>query len=115
MPDDDVRKKVDRVSRHLLPALPGDRPVDLLIRLESAASESDLDALKRAGCELGDVVGNVLSGRVAGPSRVMAIASLPFVRHIELSKALYQEPAASSPAVRDLDHEREKGKSDEEG
>ena len=88
---DDWRKKLDARGRYELDAGMLQDPLEVLIRTEAPLTAGQRDALIEAGCELLTVGGTVLSGRVTDPRRLERIAGLPFIRRIEVSRAMHQE------------------------
>jgi hypothetical protein len=88
---DEWRKKLDSRARYELDAGKLQDPLEVLIRTEAPLTASQRDALSEAGCELLTVGGTVLSGTVTDPRRLERIAGLPFIRQIEVSRAMHQE------------------------
>lgn len=65
--------------------------VEALIRTEAPLTPEQELELQQAGYEIRSAAGDVLSGWIADTARLEEIASLPFVRKIELSRPMYQE------------------------
>jgi hypothetical protein len=63
-----------------------DTVVGVFIRTTRPLDAADRQALERAGVRVGTVTGELLTGEVAGGS-LAAVAGLPFVRHMELSRS----------------------------
>jgi hypothetical protein len=69
--------------------------VELMVRTEFEVTSSEQETLCEAGLKVHFVSGNVLSGAVAA-ERLAEVAELPFVRRIEVSRALYPEDDSAS-------------------
>jgi hypothetical protein len=83
-------KKFDARSRQVVEAggLEGD--IEFQLRAATPLSASDVGQLKELGCRLYSNIGTVAAG-ILGADHIIALAELPFVRQIELSKRLYAE------------------------
>jgi hypothetical protein len=83
-------RKLDPRGRRRLSSgeLVGD--VELLVRTEAEVTTDDRESLQRAGLDVHYVTGNVLSGAVSA-GKLAAVAELPFVSRIEVSRALFSE------------------------
>jgi hypothetical protein len=85
-----VLQKFDARSRQAVEEgrLRGD--VEFQLRAGAPLDDANLKSLARAGCRLYSTVGPLASG-VAEAGKVTAVAALPFVEQIELSKDLFAE------------------------
>jgi hypothetical protein len=85
-----VLQKFDPRSRQAVEegTLHGD--VEFQLRAGAPLDDADLKSLARTGFRLYSTVGPLASG-VAEADRVTAVAALPFVEQIELSKDLFAE------------------------
>jgi hypothetical protein len=85
-----VLQKFDARSRQAVEegTLRGD--VEFQLRAEAPLQPRDIKQLQAAGGRLYSTVGSLASG-VAEAGRVTAVAALPFVEQIELSKDLFAE------------------------
>jgi hypothetical protein len=64
--------------------------VEFQLRSGAPLDDSDLKQLAQAGCRLYSSMGRLASG-IAEAGQVTAVAELPFVEQIELSKELFPE------------------------
>jgi hypothetical protein len=92
---DILRKKLDARGRRQLAEGTHTGAVEALIRTEAPVTPEQELALRRAGAEIRSVAGDVLSAWIADIARLEEIASLTFVRKIELSRPLYQEGSST--------------------
>jgi hypothetical protein len=88
--DREVLQKFDARSRQAVEEgrLQGD--VEFQLRAGAPLQDAELQRLTQAGCRLYSTVGRLASG-VAEAGQVTAVAELPFVEQIELSKDLFME------------------------
>jgi hypothetical protein len=89
--DEDFLKKMDPVGRLRLREGGLDGPIEVLVRTNARAKGAPTQALKDAGLEIHTVVGSVVVGRVANVNALKAVARLPQVNQIELSRPLARE------------------------
>ena len=64
--------------------------VELMVRTDTEVTPTEQQTLREAGLDIHFVTGNVLSGSLPA-EQLTSIAELPFVRRIELSRALFPE------------------------
>lgn len=83
-------RKLDARGRRRLSKgdLAGD--VELMVRTEATPTSAEQETLREVGVDIHFVTGNVLSG-AARAERLAAVAELPFVRRIEVSRTLHPE------------------------
>ena len=88
--DRHVLQKFDARSRQAVEEgrLRGD--VEFQLRSDAPLVDADLERLAQAGCRLYSSIGRLASG-IAAAGQVAAVAELPFVEQIELSKDLFPE------------------------
>lgn len=88
--DRHVLQKFDARSRQAVEEgrLRGD--VEFQLRSGAPLADADLERLTQAGCRLYSSIGRLASG-IAEAGQVAAVAELPFVEQIELSKDLFPE------------------------
>jgi hypothetical protein len=94
MMSDTLRRKVDARGRFQLAQGVITGAVEALIRTEAPVTAAQQSELRAAGLDQYSAFGNVLSGAIADPSRLEAVARLPFVQKIELSRPLFEEGSA---------------------
>ena len=85
-----LREKVDARGRYQLAQGLVKGLVEVLVRTEVSLTHQQQLELLEAGCVIHSIVGNVLSART-DVARLEGIAQLPFVRKIELSRAMFEE------------------------
>jgi hypothetical protein len=93
---DEVRKKMNALSRRQLQHVEAGKGIEVLIRLGAPITNSERRQLAEAGCEAFSEAGTIVSARIADASRVQEVARLPFVRRIDISRDLYQEQTESA-------------------
>jgi hypothetical protein len=87
--DQVVRKKLDARARFQLPrGLNGD--FEVLIRTTAPFNQDQRAEFVQAGGNLRTIMGNILTATL-NISSLEAVARLPFVRKIELSRTLFHE------------------------
>lgn len=64
--------------------------IEFQLRAGAPLDDADLKRLAKAGCRLYSTVGALASG-VAEAEQMTAVAELPFVEQIELSRELFAE------------------------
>lgn len=85
-----LQKKLDARARFQLPRGELKGLVEVLIRTAAPLSQQQQAELFRAGGKVRAVMGNVLSATVSA-NALEAVAQLPFVRKIELSRTMFNE------------------------
>lgn len=87
---ENLSKKLDARGLHQLErGLSG--AVDVLIRTITPPTAQQRRELLEAGCVPRSVVGNILSATVPNVARLEDLARLPFIRRIEMSRAMFEE------------------------
>lgn len=85
-----LQKKLDARARFQLPRGELKGLVEVLIRTVAPLSPQQQAELFQAGGKVRAVMGNVLSATINAAS-LEAVAQLPFVRKIELSRTMFNE------------------------
>lgn len=85
-------KKLDPRGRRRLNRGELEGPIEALIRTERTPSPEEEASLRRVGWRTRSAVAHVLSGTVAGPRELEELIRLPFIRQVELSRPLHEEP-----------------------
>lgn len=85
-----LQKKLDARARFQLPRSELKGLVEVLIRTVAPLNSQQQAELFQAGGKVRSVIGNVLSATVNAAS-LEAVAKLPFVRKIELSRNMFNE------------------------
>lgn len=86
-----LRRKIDSRSRHELSQGPETDAIEVLIRTVAPPTCEQQQALTTAGLVPYATVGRVLTGAIRGKDHLEAIADLPFVSEIEVSRRLFRE------------------------
>ncbi len=85
-------KKLDPFGRRQLRRGELEGPIEALVRTERTPSPEDEASLRRIGWDTRSAVAHVLSGTVAGPRELEELIQLPFIRQVQLSQPLHEEP-----------------------
>lgn len=96
MKDKEPLAKISAVARRELRQGELRGPVEALLRTEDPPTQDQQQQLLDAGWHTRSATAQVLAG-TAEAEQLEAICRLPFVRQVELSRPLYQEPAAAVP------------------
>jgi hypothetical protein len=86
-----VERKMGARDRRRLAEATTTGPLAVLLRLTSAASPPQERELREAGLDIQYQVGPTITAVLPDPSKIEAIAGLPFVEQIEVSSTLYPE------------------------
>jgi len=86
-----VERKMGARDRRRLAEASTTGPLGILLRLTSKASPPQEQELREAGLDIQYLVGPTVTAVLPDPSRLEAVARLPFVEQIEVSSTLYPE------------------------
>jgi hypothetical protein len=84
-------RKIDPRARHGLATGELSGSIEVLLRTTGAMSDSQQRQLRAAGCDFRVAVGNVATGVIGDARQLEAVARLPFVRQVEVSRPLSAE------------------------
>lgn len=84
-------RKIDPRARHGLATGELSGSIEVLLRTVGAMSDGQRSELRAAGCDFRIAVGNVTTGVIGNAAQLEAVARLPFVRQVELSRPLTAE------------------------
>lgn len=86
---DEIRKKSDAAAREALANGKPEQCLEVLVRV-TGSTNSVRDEMEHSGLKIHSTTGAVATG-VITVARFAQLAALPFVRRVELSRALYSE------------------------
>ena len=86
---DEIHKKCDIAAREALASGDPEQRLEVLVRV-AGSTRSVRDELERSGLEVHSATGPIATGIITA-GRIAQLAALPFVRRVELSRALYSE------------------------
>ena len=86
---DEIHKKSDVAAREALASGNPEQRLEVLVRVTGSTS-SVRDEMEHSGLEIHSTTGPVATGVITA-GRFAQLAALPFVRRVELSRALYSE------------------------
>jgi hypothetical protein len=90
--DNPVYKKFDgRFRLQLMSPEKPKGPFELFVRIPAAPTASQQTELRSAGLTIRSISGAIVTGSAADLVILEKIATLPFVRSIEVSRALFKE------------------------
>jgi len=84
-----IRQKCDVAAREVLESNDPTRRLEVLVRIAGSAPSLQAE-LERSGLEVHSTTGPIATGVIAA-GKLEQLAALPFVRRVELSRALFQE------------------------
>jgi hypothetical protein len=87
--EESLQQKLDARARYQLPRGQLKGPIELLIRTDTPPTPQQQAELEAAGCHVRSTAGNVVSASVDEAASLEDVARLPFVRKIEVARAMF--------------------------